>query len=66
LVINDQPGGATREWVMDNIGEARALFFRGHYNIDAELLNKGKMLKNSFNRYFSQEFEIHRYHCRWT
>ncbi|KAI6174917.1 Glyoxylate reductase/hydroxypyruvate reductase [Aphelenchoides bicaudatus] len=45
LIINEDASGATREWVMENIGEATAFFFRGHYNIDAEVLDKAKNLK---------------------
>ncbi|KAI6208683.1 Glyoxylate reductase/hydroxypyruvate reductase [Aphelenchoides besseyi] len=45
LIINPDPAGATREWVMENIEKATVFFFRAHYKIDAELLDRAKKLK---------------------
>ncbi|KAI6227410.1 Glyoxylate reductase/hydroxypyruvate reductase [Aphelenchoides fujianensis] len=45
LIVNIEPGGASREWVLEHIGEATALLIRGHYMIDAEFLDRAKNLK---------------------
>lgn len=72
LIINEDPGGASREWVIENISVATAFFFRGHYKIDKEVLDKGSINIYLISgmvlslAYFSQKPQIFGNNCGWT